>query len=107
MEVRARFDGEKPSLQDLVNSGEFAEPVTQGECLAAMAFAFHLKKVREQLNVSLTELSSRSGIDKAAISRIENGVAVNPTIGTLERLARSLGKRLKIELEDNLSKGTR
>ena len=36
------------------------------------------------------------GEDRAALSRLENGVAVNPTINTLARYAQALGKRVEV-----------
>ncbi|NLM17136.1 MAG: helix-turn-helix transcriptional regulator [Candidatus Riflebacteria bacterium] len=42
------------------------------------------------------ELAERTGIAQADISKLENGNA-NPSIKTLQRLAKGLGMRLKIE----------
>ena len=42
------------------------------------------------------ELSERSGIAQGDISKMENGNA-NPSIKTLQRLAKAMGKRLRIE----------
>jgi DNA-binding Xre family transcriptional regulator len=98
-QIRAKYQN-RPSLQDLIASGDYETPIKQGDYLAVMGFAARIKARREQLQLSLTDLASRSGIDKAALSRLENGLVGNPTIGTLERIARSLKSRLKIELED-------
>ncbi len=98
-QIRAKYQN-RPSLQDLIASGDYETPIKQGEYLALMEFAARIKARREQLQLSLADLASRSGIDKAAISRLENGLVSNPTIGTLERIARSLKSRLRIELED-------
>ncbi|HUY35006.1 MAG TPA: helix-turn-helix transcriptional regulator [Pirellulales bacterium] len=43
----------------------------------------------------------RAGTDKAAISRLENGVASNPTLLTLLSLANGLGKRVVVKLVDD------
>jgi transcriptional regulator with XRE-family HTH domain len=71
-----------------------------GEYLALMRFAHLLKETRASQKLSLADLAERTGIDRSAISRLENGLTENPTVATLERLARSVGKRLRIELED-------
>lgn len=42
------------------------------------------------------ELSTRSGIAQGDISKLENGSA-NPSVRTLQRLAKAMGKKLKIE----------
>jgi transcriptional regulator with XRE-family HTH domain len=36
-------------------------------------------------------VADRSGIDRAAVSRLENGVYVNPTVDTLYRYAQAVG----------------
>ena len=51
---------------------------------------------RTSQNLTQKELSERTGINQADISKLENGNA-NPSIKTLQRLAAALGKTLKIE----------
>lgn len=106
-EIRERFQRDRPSLESLTASGEFTPPMKQGEYLTLMEFAARMKEVREQKHLSLTDVASRSGIDKSAISRLENGLTENPTIGTLSKVARSLGKRIRIELDDVEASGAR
>jgi len=101
-EIRERFQRDRPSLESLTSNGEFSPPVKQSEYLILMEFAARMKQVREQKQLSLTDVASRSGIDKSAISRLENGLTENPTIGTLSKVARSLGKRIRIELDDDV-----
>jgi transcriptional regulator with XRE-family HTH domain len=50
--------------------------------------------------LSLADVAERSGIDKAALSRLENGVHDNPTVETLARYAAALGKKLTWSLQD-------
>ncbi len=40
-----------------------------------------------------------SGIERCALFKLEGGKTPNPTIGTLERYARALGGRIRIEFE--------
>ncbi len=51
---------------------------------------------RTKSGMSQQELSARTGITQADISRMEHGNA-NPSIRTLKRLAMGLGKRLQIQ----------
>ena len=51
---------------------------------------------RTSQNLTQKELSERTGINQADISKLENGNA-NPSIKTLQRRAAALGKTLKIE----------
>lgn len=52
---------------------------------------------RKQQNMTQKELSERTGITQADISRIENGTR-NPSINMVKRLAKGLGMQLKLEL---------
>ena len=47
-------------------------------------------------NLTQKELSERTGIDQADISKLENGTR-NPTLNLLKRLADGMGRSLKIE----------
>jgi len=55
-----------------------------------------------ELGLSLADLQTRTGIDRARLSRLlsESGVVGNPTVRTLERLAAALGKRVVLSLQD-------
>ena len=52
-----------------------------------------LLKVRNEKDVTLKELSLRTGISKSALQRIESG-EVSPTLETLEIIAEALGVRV-------------
>ena len=51
---------------------------------------------RKTQNLTQKELSERTGITQADISRIEKGTR-NPSLGMLKRLADGLGLQLKVE----------
>ena len=57
-----------------------------------------LANARTHIGISQTELSKRTGIDQSDISKIERGIA-NPSISTLDRLAKAMGLSLKIKIE--------
>ena len=46
------------------------------------------------------KMSTRTGIDRGALSRLETGVYPNPTVNTLSRYAAALGKRIVVNVED-------
>lgn len=96
--LRDRFQSDRPSLEALLATGDYHEPIPQTELLMMLKLAAELKKARCQQGLSLTDVAKRSGIDKAALSRIENGQNTNPTIGTLETIARSIGAKLHFRL---------
>ena len=98
--LRSEFQRARPTLESLVSSGDYTQPVLQSELVAMLELAAALKGARQARKLSLADVSRRSGIDKAALSRIENGQNINPTISTLETIARSLGSRLRVILEN-------
>ncbi len=55
-----------------------------------------LVEARKEQNLTQKELSKRTGITQADISRIENGTR-NPSLEMLKRLAKGMGMRLKLE----------
>jgi len=59
-----------------------------------------LRAERERQGLILSEVSERSGIDRATISRLETGKVPNPAVGTLRALSRALNKRLSWSLTD-------
>ena len=60
------------------------------------AIVSELKGIREQLNISLTELAHRTGMTVGNLSRLENMDGPNPTIETLRRYARAIEHRIEI-----------
>ena len=59
-----------------------------------------LRAERERQGLSLSDVSERSGIDRATLSKLETGKVPNPTVSTLRALARALNKRLSWLLID-------
>lgn len=57
-----------------------------------------LSEARDKSGISQKELSVRTGIDQSDISKIERGVA-NPSINTLERLAKAMDMEIKITIQ--------
>ncbi len=51
---------------------------------------------RVQQNMTQKELSTKTGITQADISRIENGTR-NPSLNMVKKLAQGLGMQLKLE----------
>ena len=82
-------------------SGTIAStPVTEADLEAFEGFVRSLRQARESAGLSLDEVALRSGIDKAQLSRLENGKVHDPRSSTLSRYARAIGKRLAWSLEE-------
>ena len=99
-EVQEKFQKERPTLGQLIASGDYTEPVTQEEYWDIRRITLLLKKMRETQGLSLAKLSAATGMDRAAISRLETGVLNNPTVNTLCRYARAVGKRIVVRVVD-------
>jgi len=59
-----------------------------------------LQAERQRQGLSLADITERSGIDRAALSRLENHEEPNPTLSTLERYADAVGKHVVVILSD-------
>ena len=92
-------EGRAP-LGGAVSPGE--ETVAPANCHARdslmMQVGRSLAQVRKQRGITQYELSQKTGIQQAAISRIENGRG-NATLDVVESLARGLGVTLHIDIE--------
>jgi len=60
-----------------------------------------LKSAREAKGLSLADVMSLTGMDRSAISKLETGQRLNPTLETLVRYAEAVGKRLVVSVEDS------
>lgn len=58
----------------------------------AFSVGAQLARRRHELNLTQADLSARSGVQQADVSRIERGVVV-PSMSTVQRLADALGAR--------------
>jgi DNA-binding XRE family transcriptional regulator len=90
-EVREQLEQELPELitrhdERLVALDQLADLVQQ------------LKAAREEKGLSLADLTQLTGMDRSALSKLETGQRLNPTIETLVRYADAVGKRLVVSL---------
>jgi ribosome-binding protein aMBF1 (putative translation factor) len=67
-------------------------PLTADEPLLDVLAALRLE--RERQGLSLTDVMERTRLDRATISKLENGKIPNPTYTTMKAYARALGLRL-------------
>lgn len=93
--LRDKLQKEKPSLDDLVRSGA-SDPdavMTMGMYFDVQQALQALKGERQRRGLSIGDVAERSGLDRAVVSRLENGKQDNPTVATLMRYAAAIGKR--------------
>src|SRR5207249_7652827 len=89
------------SLEDLITAGA-CDPdavMTMGMYFDIQEALQALKRDRARCGLSISDVAERSGLDRAVVSRLENGKQDNPTVATLMRYAAALGKRLSWSYE--------
>jgi transcriptional regulator with XRE-family HTH domain len=74
--------------------------VPLGELMFMHEVMASLKTERERQGLTLAKVAKRTGIDQAALSKLETGRNGNPTLDTLYRIAQALGKVISCELHD-------
>ncbi len=72
----------------------------QGAYVALLGLMKLLKGRREAQGLSLTDVSERSGLTRQVISKLENGINLNPTLETLFRYSLALDALVTLGLEE-------
>ena len=88
MKSLKQFKNEQMQKEEFVRAYEEIQP--ELDVIKAIVEA------RTSQNLTQKELSERTGINQADISKLENGTR-NPSVNLLKRLADGLGMALKIE----------
>ena len=104
--LRDKLQQERPSLEDLVRNGT-CDPdavMTMGMYFDVQKALQSLKRERVRCGLSIGDVAVRSGLDRAVVSRLENGKQDNPTVATLMRYAAAIGKRFLWSYEDLAAK---
>ena len=58
-----------------------------------------IRELREDRDLTQKELARKAGLTQANVSKIEKGIS-RPTIDTLIKLARALGRQLTVRLDE-------
>ncbi len=77
------------------DNGVLVEVCQETDMNRLIAYQFAL--ARQNAHITQKQLSEKTGIYQAEISKIERGIG-NPSIATLQRLAEGLGMKLEIRL---------
>src|SRR5260370_3899351 len=75
-----------------------AGAINQQSLAAILTLVAKFKAVRESRALTLAEVAERMGIDAPALSRLETGKMLNPTLATLRKWAEAVGAQLDVEL---------
>src|SRR5262245_18173103 len=65
---------------------------------AILSLVARFKALRESQGLTLAEVAGRTEIDPPALSRLETGKVLNPTLATLHKWAEALGQKLDFDL---------
>jgi DNA-binding phage protein len=94
--IRAEVELEKPEI--IAKAQQTRSEARRQQLTAIMK---ELKAAREAKGLSLADIFQRTGMDRSALSKLENVTNENPTIDTLLRYAEVVGKRLQIQVLDS------
>jgi hypothetical protein len=97
---RERYQRDKPTPKQLLAEGGHEAFIPLGELMLLHQVMGSLKMERERQGLTLADVSKRSGIDQAALSKLETGSHGNPPLETLYRSALALGKVTTCALQD-------
>jgi len=97
---RERYQRDKPSIEQLLAEGGHTNTIPLGEFLNLQELMFAARRERERQQLTLAQMEERTGIDQAALSRLETGKQVNTTFETVSRIFRALGKELVWSVRD-------
>src|SRR6266481_5757521 len=75
-----------------------AGTVNQQSFAAILSLVARFKAERESQHLTLAEVAERMEIDAPALSRLETGKMLNPTLATLHKWAEALGQKLEVDL---------
>lgn len=109
--IASQYDG-RPSIRTLRESGRIdSEAARRAEQLRTAGppprpfrkLIDALRAERERQGLSLATVAERTGIDRAAIHKLEIGLNANPTLATLSRYADALGARIEWDLKIAIS----
>ena len=72
--------------------------INQQSFNAILTLMARFKSIRESEGLTLAEVAERMEIDAPALSRLETGKMLNPTLATLHKWAEALGQKLDVDI---------
>jgi DNA-binding XRE family transcriptional regulator len=104
--IKPKRTAEQRAEEEAVRRQHAAHPVRQRPTgaihrqsfAAILTLVARFKAVRERQGLTLAHVAQRMGIDPPALSRLETGKVLNPTLATLHKWAEALGQKLEVDL---------
>lgn len=98
--IREVAHREKPTLDDLLATGDYTEPLPLGDYIELVQAVALLRRAREQAGLSVADIADRTGLDGSVINEFESGMRGDPTVATLQRYAAAIGKHVTVKITD-------
>jgi DNA-binding XRE family transcriptional regulator len=104
--IKPKLTVEQRAEEDAIRRRHMATPIRQRPAgtinrqsfAAILSLVARFKVVRESQGLTLAEVAERMEIDAPALSRLETGKMLNPTLSTLHKWAEALGQKLDVSL---------
>jgi DNA-binding XRE family transcriptional regulator len=104
--IKPKRTAEQHAEEEAICRQHIANPIRQRPASAITRQSFaaisnlvaRFKAVRESQGLMLADGAERMGIDPPALSRLETGKMLNPTLATLHKWAEALGQKLHVDL---------
>jgi DNA-binding XRE family transcriptional regulator len=104
-EIKPKRTAEQRAEEEAIRREHATNPIRQRptgainrESFAAiLTLMARFKAVRESQGLTLAEVAERMGVDAPALSRLETGKMLNPTLATLYKWAEALGQKLDLD----------
>ena len=104
--IKPKRTAEQRAEEEAVRRRHAANPVRPRPAVAINRQSFaailslvaRFNAVRESQGMTLAEVAERMGIDAPALSRLETGKMLNPTLATLHKWAQALGRKVEVDL---------
>jgi DNA-binding Xre family transcriptional regulator len=104
--IKPKRTAEHRTEEDAIRRRHAANPVRERPAgavsrqsfAAILSLVARFKAMRESQRLTLAEVAERMGIDAPALSRLETGKVLNPTLATLHKWAEALGPKLDVAL---------
>jgi ribosome-binding protein aMBF1 (putative translation factor) len=104
--IKPKRSAEQRAEEEAIRRQHAANPVRQPPAgainqrnfAAILSLVARFKAERESQGLTLAEVAGRMAIDPPALSRLETGKMLNPTLATLHKWAEALGQKLDFDL---------
>jgi DNA-binding XRE family transcriptional regulator len=106
--IKPTRTAEQRSEEEAIRRQHAAQPIRQRPAgainpqsfAAILSLLGRFKAVREAQGLTLAEVAARMEIDPPALSRLETGKILNPTLATLHKWAEALGQKLSVDISN-------